>query len=163
MVSLSNKTVKNIAKYLGIGIAVYSIFFLASSVKEYYDVSKEKENLTNTLQFKRDNTSVVKKQIDEYKKRKEYLETAYIKSDELKEKVDEIFKRVATLDYQIDLLDVRKECVDRHIIVARVFGHSEKGYTAAQGILKFLGETAQSTQDEDLYFVNYIALPKEKK
>lgn len=163
MISLSSKSIKNLAKYLGVGIAVYSSFFLASSVKEYLDTSKEKENLTNTLQIKRDNTSIVKKQIDNLKNKKEYIENAYISSDELREKVDKIFNRVATLDYQIDLLDVKKECIDRHIIVARVFGHSEKGYTAAHGILKFLGETAQSSQDEDLYFVNYIALPKEKK
>lgn|SRR5574344_3100158 len=163
MISLSNKSLKNIAKYLGIGIFAYSTFFLASSIKEYYDTSKEKDNLTNTLQLKRDNTNIVKKQISDYKNKKEYIENAYIKSDELKGKVDEIFNRVSTLDYQLDLLDVRQECIDRHIIVARIYGHSEKGYQAGEGILNFLGKTVQSTQDESLYFVNYIALPKEKK
>lgn len=163
MISLSSKSLKNIAKYLGVGIAAYSTFFLASSIKEFYDTSKEKEELTNTLQLKRDDTNVVKKQIDDIKKRKEYVENAYISSDELKSKVDEIFKRVTTLDYQLYLLDVRKECVDRHIIVANLDGQSEKGYQAGEGILKFLGETLQSQQSENLYFVNYIALPKEKK
>lgn len=65
------------------------------------------------------------------------------------------------IDFQLNYIDARKMCVDRYIIVARADYQSEKGLKAVEGILSYLGEIKKSENDENLYFVNYIAKPRQ--
>lgn len=163
MISVSSKSLKNITKTVVIGVFAYSILYLAGTLKEYYEAYKEKERLTNELQFKRDETSLVKQKINSTKENLEKVENSYLKQEEIEAKVKEIFTRVSLLDYQIDFLDSKKMCIDRYLLITRINYESEKGKQAANGILKFLGKTVQSDSDENLYFVDYIARPKDVK
>lgn len=163
MISVSSKSLKNITKTVVIGVFAYSILYLAGTLKEYYDAYKEKERLTNELQIKRDETALVKQRINKTKENIEKVENSYLKQEEVEEKVKEIYKRVSLLDYQIDFLDSKKMCIDRYVLISRISYESDNGKQAATGILNFLGKSLQSEADENLYFVDYIAKPKDIK
>lgn len=163
MISVSSKSLKNISKVIIIGLLIYSALYLAGTLKDYYDAYKEKERLTNELQFKRDETTLVKQRINKTKENIEKVENSYLKQEEVEIKVKEIFKRVSLLDYQIDFLDSKKMCIDRYILISRISYESDNGRQAATGILNFLGKSLQSDSDENLYFVDYIAKPKDMK
>ncbi len=157
MISLSNSSMKKISKYTLIGITLYTTFFLASTVVEYYNAYKEKEKLTNELQLKRDETSSLKQRITSLKEKTKFVQESYATPEEIKTRVTEIFDRVSLLDYQLQVLDVKNECIDRNIIVARLYARNEKGYQVGEGIFNYLGETIRSDKDENLYFINYIS------
>ncbi|WP_198304238.1 hypothetical protein [Arcobacter vandammei] len=163
MISISNNSLKKIAKYVVVAIVAYSVYFMASTVAEYYQAYKDKEKLTNELQIKRDETTAIKQKINSLKDKIKVVQESYIKEDELRTRVSEIFDRVSLIDYQLKLLDVKNECIDRHILVAKLYAKSENGYKAGEGIFNYLGETIRSEQDENLYFINYISRPREIK
>lgn len=163
MISVSGKSLKNITKLVVIGVFTYSLLYLASTLKEYYETYKEKERLTIELQVKKDETLAVKEKINKTKDDMQKVENSYLKQDELANKVTEIFKRVSLLDYQIDYVDSKKICIDRYVLITKVNYESENGKQAATGILNFLGKSLQSEGDENLYFVDYIAQPKDVK
>lgn len=163
MISISNDSLKKYSKYIIVSIVAYTIFFMASTVVEYIKAYKEKEQLTNTLQLKRDETTSLKQRINSLKDKIKVVQESYIKEDELRTRVSEIFDRVSLIDYQLKLLDVKNECIDRHILVAKLYAKSENGYKAGEGIFNYLGETIRSEQDENLYFINYISRPREIK
>ena len=163
MISISNNSLKKYSKIIVLAMIAYSFFFMTSSVIEYYQSYKDKEKLTNELQLKRDETSSLKQKITDLKEKTKRVLESYIKQDELKTRVAEIFDRVSLLDYQLKLLDVKPMCIDRHILVVNLFANSEEGYKAGEGILNYLGTTAKSDSGENLYFVNYIAKPRGTK
>ena len=102
MISVSGKSLKNITKIVVIGVFTYSLLYLASTLKEYYETYIEKERLTIELQVRKDETLAVKEKINKTKEDIQKVENSYLKQDELANKVIEIFKRVSLLDYQID-------------------------------------------------------------
>jgi predicted nuclease with TOPRIM domain len=163
MISISNDSLKKYSKYIIVSIVAYTIFFMASTVVEYIKAYKEKEQLTNTLQLKRDETTSLKQRINNLKDKTKFIQEAYVKEDELRVRVKEIFDRVSLLDYQLKLLDVKNECIDRHILVVNLSAKSENGYKVGEGILKYLGETIKSEQSENLYFVNYVSMQRGEK
>ena len=163
MISVSGKSLKNITKIVVIGVFTYSLLYLASTLKEYYETYKEKERLTIELQVRKDETLAVKEKINKTKEDIQKVENSYLKQDELANKVTEIFKRVSLLDYQIDYMDSKKICIDRYVLITKVNYESENGKQAIEGILNFIGETVQSEGNDKLYFVDYIAQPKDLK
>ena len=70
---------------------------------------------------------------------------------------------MSLLDYQIDYMDSKKICIDRYVLITKVNYESENGKQAVEGILNFIGETVQSEGNDKLYFVDYIAQPKDLK
>ena len=54
-------------------------------------------------------------------------------------------------------------CLDRYIIIAQLTARSEKGIEAGEGILSYLGKIRKSQNNDTLYYVDYIAKPKDKK
>ena len=160
MISISNNSLKKWSKYVVISMFAYAIFFMTSTVIEYYQAYKEKERLTNELQIKRDETTSLKQKINALKEKTKLIQESYIKEDEIRTRVSEIFDRVSLIDYQLKLLDVRNQCIDRNILVVNLSANSENGYKAGEGILNYLGETIRSEQSENLYFVNYISKPR---
>ena len=163
MISISNNSLKKYSKIIVLGMFVYSFFFMTSSIIEYYQSYKDKERLTNELQLKREETSSLKQKITNLKEKTKKVQESYIAQDELRTRVAEIFDRVSLLDYQLKLLDTKPMCIDRHILVVSLFANSEDGYKAGEGILNYLGTTAKSSSEENLYFVNYITKPRSKK
>jgi len=163
MISLSNKLILNISKIVISTLVIYSALYITFRAMNYYKSYYEKEKLTNELQVKREETITLKTKVNEAKKRIQNLEKSYITKEELEPKVKEIFKRMSLVDYQLNYIDVKKMCIDRYIIVARIHTESENGLKAAEGILSYLGEIKKSDKDESLYFVNYISKAKEIK
>lgn len=157
MISISDNSLKKVAKYVVIAVVAYTIVFMTSTVVEYYKAYKDKEILTNELQQKRDETTALKQKINSLKDKIKVVQEGYIKEDEIRVRVAEIFDRVSLLDYQLKLLDVKNECIDRHILVVKLYANSENGYKVGEGIFNYLGETVRSDQDENLYFINYIS------
>lgn len=163
MISIDNKAVVNIAKIVLFIVISYSVLYLSFRAVNYFKTYHEKEKLTNELQLKRDETNSLKTKVNESKKRVEDLEKSYITKEELESRIKEIYSRMSLNDYQLHYIDAKKMCIDRYIIITKVETLSPKGVQAAEGILSYLGEIKKSDKDETLYFVNYIASPKEIK
>ncbi len=161
MISISNKTVSYISK-IGLSIlGVYVIGFLAYKTIIYYKMANEKEQLEIVLQEKRNETNSLKNNVELSKKKIETLEKQYITKEELEIKVKDIFARMSVLDYELQYLDSKKMCIDRHIIVVSLSAQSEGGIRAAEGILSYIGEIKKHETNDSIYFVNYISTPKE--
>ena len=149
--------------------ALFGLLFLLIvlfSIKNLYIiiVNKSKvENLTVQIELqKKSNEHLISKTKDLNTKIEE-TKKAYPTTQELEAKLKEIFKRMSILDYNLVLLGTEKLCIDRHILVSRLDAKTQKDKKAALGILNYLGETKQSTKDENVYFVDYIAQKKALK
>lgn len=163
MISISSKTVSFITK-IGLSIlGIYSIGFFVYKTAIYYKIAAEKEKLEIVLQEKRAETDRLKNEVDSSKKKMENLEKQYITKEELEIKVKDIFNRMSLLDYQLNYLDAKKMCIDRHIIIAQVTAQSENGLKAAEGILSYIGKIKKHDTNDSIYFVDYISTPKEIK
>ncbi len=163
MISISSKTVSFITK-IGLSIlGIYSIGFFVYKTAIYYKIAAEKEKLEIVLQEKRAETDRLKNEVDSSKKKIENLEKQYITKEELEIKVKDIFNRMSLLDYQLNYLDAKKMCIDRHIIIAQVTAQSENGLKAAEGILSYIGKIKKHDTNDSIYFVDYISTPKEIK
>ncbi len=88
---------------------------MTSTVVEYIKAYKEKEQLTNTLQLKRDETTSLKQRINNLKDKTKFIQEAYVKEDELRVRVKRFLIEYLCLIIQLKLLDVKNECIDRHI------------------------------------------------
>ncbi|CAM3914558.1 hypothetical protein [Arcobacter cloacae] len=163
MISVHSKLVSRITKMLLIGLTTYTVLFILFKAIIYFQSVKQKENLVRDIQIQKEQTEIIKNKVNEVKKKIENLEKIYVQKEELENKIKDIFQRMSLLDYQLNYVDARKMCVDRYIIVARADYQSEKGLKAIEGILSYLGEIKKSENDENLYFVNYIAKPRDIK
>lgn len=163
MISVHSKLVSRITKTLLIGLTTYTVLFILFKAIIYFQSVKQKENLVRDIQIQKEQTEIIKNKVNEVKKKIENLEKIYVQKEELENKIKDIFQRMSLLDYQLNYVDARKMCVDRYIIVARADYQSEKGLKAIEGILSYLGEIKKSENDENLYFVNYIAKPRDIK
>ena len=163
MISVHSKLVSRITKTLLIGLTIYTVLFILFKAIIYFQSVKQKENLVRDIQIQKEQTEIIKNKVNEVKKKIENLEKIYVQKEELENKIKDIFQRMSLLDYQLNYVDARKMCVDRYIIVARADYQSEKGLKAIEGILSYLGEIKKSENDENLYFVNYIAKPRDIK
>lgn len=161
MISIHPKLVSKITKLVLIGLAIYTMLFILFKAISYFQSVKQKENLVRDIQIQKEQTDILKNRVNEVKKKIENLEKVYIQKEELEVKIKDIFQRMSFIDFQLNYVDVRKMCVDRYIIVARADYQSEKGLKAVEGILSYLGEIKKSENDENLYFVNYIAKPRQ--
>ena len=163
MISVHSKLVSRITKTLLIGLTIYTVLFILFKAIIYFQSVKQKEDLVRDIQIQKEQTEIIKNKVNEVKKKIENLEKIYVQKEELENKIKDIFQRMSLLDYQLNYVDARKMCVDRYIIVARADYQSEKGLKAIEGILSYLGEIKKSENDENLYFVNYIAKPRDIK
>lgn len=161
MISIHPKLVSKITKLVLIGLAIYTMLFILFKAISYFQSVKQKENLVRDIQIQKEQTDILKNRVNEVKKKIENLEKVYIQKEELEVKIKDIFQRMSFIDFQLNYIDTRKMCVDRYIIVARADYQSEKGLKAVEGILSYLGEIKKSENDENLYFVNYIAKPRQ--
>ena len=163
MISVHSKLVSRITKTLLIGLTTYTVLFILFKAIIYFQSVKQKENLVRDIQIQKEQTEIIKNKVNEVKKKIENLEKIYVQKEELENKIKDIFQRMSLLDYQLNYVDAKKMCIDRYIIVTRVNYESEKGLKAIEGILSYLGEIKKSENDENLYFVNYIAKPRDIK
>ena len=163
MISVSSKTVSFITKISLLILGLYTILFFVYKTAIYYKIAAEKEKLEIVLQEKRAETDRLKNEVDRSKKKIENLEKQYITKEELEIKVKDIFNRMSLLDYQLNYLDAKRMCIDRHIIIAQVTAQSENGLKAAEGILSYIGKIKKHDKNDTIYFVDYISTPKEIK
>jgi cell division protein FtsB len=163
MISISNKKLSFISKTTIIVLILYTLGFVSYRAISYYKIYFEKEALTNDLQLKKNETNSLKRLVDNSKKKIENIKKAYITKEELEPKVKEIFQRMSILDYELKYIDAQKMCLDRFIIVSQVSAKSEDGLKAAEGILGYIGKIKKSEKNSTIYFVDYIAKPKEVK
>lgn len=163
MISFHPKLLSRITKIVLIGLVSYTLLFILFKAIGYFQAKKQKEDLVRDIQIQKEQTEIIKNKVNEVKKKIENLEKIYVQKEELENKIKDIFQRMSLLDYQLNYVDARKMCVDRYIIVARADYQSEKGLKAIEGILSYLGEIKKSENDENLYFVNYIAKPRDIK
>lgn len=163
MITLNKKTVSLISKVGLLSLSAYIVGFGVYKTADYYKTYYEKEELTKELQIKINETNNIKKQIAQNKKRIEDLENSYIKKEELDIKIKDIFERMSIFDYKLKFLDSKKMCIDRYVLVAQLSAQSEEGLKAGEGILSYIGKIKQSEQNKSIYFVDYIAQPKEIK
>ena len=163
MISISNKTVSFFSKSALIVLGIYSIGFFAYKTNIYYKIAAEKEKLEIVLQEKRAETNKLKEDLSTSKNKIETLEKQYITKEELEIKVKDIFNRMSLLDYQLNYLDAKRMCIDRHIIIAQVSAQSENGLKAAEGILSYIGKIKKHDKNGTIYFVDYISIAKEIK
>jgi len=163
MISISKKRVRSITKIVASAFLVYTLLFIAYKVFDFYKNSFEKERLEKELILKKQETHSLKNRINILKQRMKKVEASYIKKDELETRVKDIFSRMSVLDYNLNYLDSKKMCVDRHIIIAQILAPTPKSLSAAQGVLSYLGNIKQSDENETIYFIDYIAKPKESK
>jgi cell division protein FtsB len=163
MISISNKKLSFISKTTIIVLILYTLGFVSYRAISYYKIYFEKEALTNDLQLKKNETNSLKRLVDNSKKKIENIKKAYITKEELEPKVKEIFQRMSILDYELKYIDAQKMCLDRFIIVSQVSAKSEDGLKAAEGILGYIGKIKKSEKNSTIYFVDYIAKPKEIK
>lgn len=161
MISVHPKLLSRITRTVLIGLIIYALLFILFKAISYFQSVKQKENLVRDIQIQKEQTEILKNRANDVKKKIENLEKVYIQKEELESKIKDIFQRMSFVDFQLNYVDARKMCVDRYIIVARVDYQSEKGLKAVEGILSYLGEIKKSENNENLYFVNYIAKPRE--
>lgn len=157
MISLSNKKIKTFLKLGIIFLLLFAITHTTMKAVSYYKNSYEKEQLQLELKKLKHETINIRQQKNITKKRIENLKKRYIKKDELKTKVTDIFKRMSLFDYNLQYLDSKKMCIDRYVIVAQLTSKSQEGKKAGLGILKYIGETKQSQKSDSIYFIDYIA------
>lgn len=163
MISINANKLKTFSKVTILLLVLYIIGFTVLKAATYYQTQKKKEYLAQELQNKKIEYSKLKLEVNKVKKQTQNVKDSYITKDELEKKVSEIFKRMSVLDYNLKYLNSKEMCVDRHIIIAQLTARSDKGIIAGEGILSYLGEIRKSDANETLYFVDYIAKPKENK
>ena len=163
MISVSNKTVSRITKFGLLALLIYSLGFVFYKMGTYYKIYYEKAELTKELQMKRNETNSLKRQITSTKKKIETVSKSYITKEELDLKIKDIFQRMSVLDYTLKILDSKKMCVDRFILVTQLTSQSEKGIIAGEGILSYIGKVQKSDKNSSIYFVDYVSKAKEVK
>lgn len=163
MISISQKRMGFITKMTLSILIIYTIFFVAYRVTTYYKIFNEKERLTIELQKSRSQTDSLKAQVENSKKKLVDLEKSYMTKEEIETKVKDIFQRMSLFDYQLNYLDSKKMCIDRHILVVGVAAQSEDGLKAAEGILSYIGKIKKSDSSNEIYFVDYVSKAKEVK
>lgn len=161
MISISNKTLSLVTK-ITIGILIlYSIAFLSYRAVNYFKTTFEKQKIQQELQLKKDEVESVIKQTQFNKNRLVQLNKSYMTKDEIAVKIKDIFKRMSVFDYELNYLDSKKMCIDRHILIVQVNSQSQNGQKAAEGILSFIGNTKKSDKSDKIYFVDYVSKIKE--
>lgn len=163
MISINSNKLKSLSKIAILLLVLYIIGFTVLKAATYYQTQKKKEYLAQELQNKKIEYSKLKLEVNKVKQKSQEVKDSYIKKDEIKDKVSEIFKRMSVFDYNLKYLDAKEMCVDRHIIIAQLTASSQKGIVAGEGILSYLGEIRKSDTNETLYFIDYISKPKEIK
>lgn len=163
MISINANKLKKFSKVSILLLVLYIIGFTVLKAATYYQTQKKKEYLAQDLQNKKIEYSKLKLEVNKVKQKSQEVKDSYIKKDEIKDKVSEIFKRMSVFDYNLKYLDAKEMCVDRHIIIAQLTASTEKGVLAGEGILSYLGEIRKSDTNETLYFVDYISKPRDMK
>lgn len=163
MISMNVNKLKKFSKVSILLLVFYVIGFTVLKAATYYQTQKEKEFLAQELKNKKIEYSKLKLEVNKVKQKSQEVKDSYIKKDEIKDKVSEIFKRMSVFDYNLKYLDAKEMCVDRHIIIAQLTASTEKGVLAGEGILSYLGEIRKSDTNETLYFVDYISKPRDMK
>ena len=98
MISVSGKSLKNITKIVVIGVFTYSLLYLASTLKEYYETYKEKERLTIELQVRKDETLAVKEKINKTKEdiqkvKTEIFDTAIVSGEKIACEIADLIRK----------------------------------------------------------------------
>lgn len=161
MISISNKTLSLVAKITIALLILYSVVFLSYRAVNYFKTTFEKQKIQQELQLKKDEVQSVIKQTQFNKNRLIQLNKSYMTKDEIAVKIKDIFKRMSVFDYELNYLDSKKMCIDRHILIVQVNSQSQNGQKAAEGILSFIGNTKKSDKSDNIYFVDYISKVKE--
>lgn len=163
MITLSKKTVSLVSKIGLLSLSAYIIGYSVYKTTDYYKTYYEKKELTKELQIKINETNNIKKKIEQNKIRIEKLQKSYLTKEEIDLKVKDIFNRMSVFDYNLKLLDSKKMCIDRYVLITQLTSQSEDGLKAGKGILSYIGEIKQSEQNETIYFVDYISQARDIK
>ena len=163
MISINNKRFKLIIKVGLIVFVTYFIGFFFFKLANFFKISYEKEQYTNELKIRKQETLSLKRKIVNKKEKMKEIESKNIKKEELDSKIKDIYKRMSVLDYNLKYLSSKKMCVDNYILVTQLTAKSEEGLKAGEGILSYLGQMKKSEKNNTIYFVNYISKPKDIK
>jgi len=163
MISINRKRFNLIIKVGFVIFIAYIIGFFFFKLASFFKIAYEKDQLTNELQIKKQETLSLKRKIVNIKDDMKEVESRYIKKDELDSKIKDVYKRMSVLDYNLKFLDSKKMCIDNYIIITQLTARSKKGLNAGEGILSYLGQMKKSDKNNTIYFVNYISKPKDIK
>ena len=163
MISMSKTKLKTFSKIVLFALLIYVLGFIIVKSATYYQTLVKKEQLEKDLRNKKIEFKKLKNDVKKVKEKTQNIENSYISQEELEKKVSKIFERMSILDYNLRYLNSKKMCIDRYIIIAQLTARSEKGIEAGEGILSYLGKVKKSQSNDTLYYVDYIAKPKDKK
>jgi len=163
MISIKKKKLSFINKIILILSAVYCLYILGFKTYEYFEIVYQKNILSQEISVIKDEKNTLKDKVSTVKKDIKDIENNYLTQKELETKVNNIFERMSILDYEINLIGLKKMCIDRYVLITQVYSESEKGQSAAEGILSYLGNMKKSDDYEYVYFVDYISPGKRSK
>ena len=70
---------------------------------------------------------------------------------------------MSVFDYELNLLESKKMCIDRYVLITQLVSSSPEGLQAGEGILSYLGQIKKHETNKQVYFVDYISKPKDIK
>jgi len=156
VISISKNRLSKIIKVVtGIFIIYATLFFsmkVVSFIKYYY----EKEKLTSEIVEKKEKYQSLKIEIDEMNQKMQDLKSKYISKEELENKLNGIFQRMALPDYRLKYIKSTQLCIDRYVIMVELNALTDKGTKAGEGILSYIGKINKSEENSNIYFVDYI-------
>ncbi|MFK2822238.1 hypothetical protein ACH5BK_04580 [Arcobacter sp. YIC-80] len=161
MISFSNKEIKAFSKIAILILFIYIVSFLAIKATSYYQTQMKKERLTLELRDKKIEFTKLRNEVKKVKEQTQKIKDSYISQDELSKRVTKIFERMSIFDYNLKYLSSKKLCIDRYIIIAQLTANSDKGREAGEGILSYLGKIKKSETSDTLYYIDYVASPKD--
>lgn len=156
MINLSKERLILLTKIiLGI-IIVYTL--IISSMKLYvaYQLSKKTNTIIEEIKLKKSHSKKTKQRVHDIQNKITLLNNNYKSKKELEEQISIVFERVSILDYNIQLLDTKKMCIDRYFLVTSITANSEEDKKSALSIISYLGNVHQNQENENLYFIDFI-------
>lgn len=162
MISFSKRKISSISKVAMILFFVYFVIFVSYKVFDFYKNTFEKQKLEKQLKVKTLESQALIKEVQNLKKEIKRVENLYPKKEEIEQKVKKVFERMSILDYDLRYVDAKTMCVDRHILITQLIAQDPSSKKAGLGILSYIGQTKKSDKEDSIYFVDYIAKPKDK-
>lgn len=163
MISVSKKNVSKLTKYGLIILIGYSLYFVSVKIIKNYKNYHEKNTLIESIIIKKNKINSLKKQKIQVEEEKIKLKQQYISKDELKKRLESIFKRMSVFDYNLTYIDAKQVCIDRYIIITQLLSESKNGRKAGEGVLSYLGKMKRSEKNDTIYYVDYISKKRIEK
>lgn len=159
MFSINQKTVNKIT-FLFITILItYLSYFASIKYQEYKTSVVLKKNLIEIDRLKKLSFDKMMKVNEEYLN----LNKVYGSEDDVKDNLKEIFVKLSNKNNYIQLISLKKLCIDRYLVIINLTSYNEEYITMVNGFFNKLGQTVQSKKNDKIYYIDYIINTKEIK